>query len=70
MQDPAHPRTVGWYYTCECEHMAGFGGLPAWVGHSVANGAFGIMVRNADGLIFITDMNTGAWFFKMDGFTP
>ena len=26
------------------------------------------MVRNTDGLILITDINTGAWFFKMDGF--
>ena len=32
MQDPAHPRTVGWYYTCECTHKTGFGGLPDWDG--------------------------------------
>jgi hypothetical protein len=31
-------------------------------------GAFGIAVRNYDGLIMISDSNTGAWFFKMDGF--
>jgi hypothetical protein len=69
MQDPAHPRTVGWYYTCECTHETGFGGLPQWIGRSIYNGAFGIMVRNADGLIMITDSNTGAWFFKLDGFS-
>jgi hypothetical protein len=68
MQDPAHPRTVAWYYTCECSHKTGFGGLPNWDGQSIYNGAFGIMVRNTDGLILITDMNTGAWFFKLDGF--
>ena len=69
MQDPAHPKTIGWYYTCECQHATGFGGLPQWTGHSIYNGAFGVMVRNADGLIMITDSNTGAWFFKLDGFS-
>ena len=68
MQDPAHPRTVAWYYTCECSHKTGYGGAPNWEGTSIYNGAFGIMVRNTDGLILITDINTGAWFFKMDGF--
>ncbi|HSY82370.1 MAG TPA: hypothetical protein VK807_11440, partial [Gemmatimonadaceae bacterium] len=69
MQDAAHPKTIGWYYTCECQHATGFGGLPQWTGHSIYNGAFGVMVRNADGLIMITDSNTGAWFFKLDGFS-
>ena len=32
------------------------------------NGAFGIDVRNADGLIVISDLTTGFWAFKMDGF--
>ena len=68
MQDPAHPRTIAWYYTCECTHQTGFGGIPDFVGHSIYNGADGIMVRNSDGLILITDLNTGAWFFKLDGF--
>jgi hypothetical protein len=31
-------------------------------------GAFGIDVRNRDGLIMISDSNTGVWFFRMDGF--
>jgi hypothetical protein len=69
MQDPKRPKTVGWYYTCECSHGQGFGGLPDWQGTSIYNGAFGVMVRNADGLILITDSNTGAWLFKMDGFS-
>ena len=69
MQDPKHPKTMGWYYTCECTHETGFGGLPDWQGTSIYNGAFGVMVRNADGLIMITDSNTGAWLFKMDGFS-
>ena len=69
MQDPKHPKTMGWYYTCECTHETGFGGLPDWQGTSIYNGAFGVMVRNADGLILLTDSNTGAWLFKMDGFS-
>jgi hypothetical protein len=32
-------------------------------------GAFGVDVRNRDGLIVISDMNTGLHIFKMDGFT-
>jgi hypothetical protein len=68
MYDPTHPTTVGWYYTCQCTHERGFGGVVMWEGTSVMQGAFGIAVRNYDGLIMISDSNTGAWFFKMDGF--
>jgi hypothetical protein len=59
MIDPANPVTVGWYYTCQCQHETGFGGIPAWNGTSVENGAFGIDIRNYDGLIEISDSNTG-----------
>jgi hypothetical protein len=69
MQNPQEPKTIGWYFTCECTHNSGYGGVPNWEGHSIFNGAFGVMVRNADGLIMITDSNTGAWFFKLDGFS-
>ncbi len=68
MMDPAHPYTLGWYYTCLCPHEGGFGGVPQWEGHSVYNGAFGVDVRNADGLIVISDTQTGFWAFKMEGF--
>ena len=34
----------------------------------VLNGAWGIAVRNADGLIVISDMTTGFWALHMDGF--
>jgi hypothetical protein len=68
IQDPAHPKDKGWYYTCECTHQTGNSGTPDFSGTSVYNGAFGVMVRNTDGLIMITDSNTGAWFFKLDGF--
>jgi len=32
-------------------------------------GAFGVDVRNEDGLIVISDMTSGIWTFKMDGFS-
>jgi hypothetical protein len=33
------------------------------------NGAFGVDVRNEDGLIVLSDTETGFWLFKMDGFS-
>ncbi len=38
-------------------------------GHDVDNGAFGLQVRGADGLIVISDMTTGFRAFYMDGFS-
>jgi hypothetical protein len=32
------------------------------------NGVFGIDVRNADGLVVMSDRATGFWAFKVDGF--
>jgi hypothetical protein len=70
MREPTAPKTVGWWYTCECEHQKGFGGGPQtnWHGKSVEQGAFGVDVRNYDGMIAIADMNSGLWLFHMDGF--
>ena len=59
MMDPTNPYTVGYYYTCQCPHAKGLG---------VMNGAWGVQVRNADGVIVISDIQTGFWAFKMDGF--
>ncbi len=59
--DPANPQTVGYYDTYTGSNdVGGMGG--------VANGAFGVDVRNADGLIVISDMSTGFWTFRMEGF--
>jgi hypothetical protein len=63
--DPTHPVSVGWYYTCQCAHEIDPDGSDRW---GVDQGAWGIDVRNRDGLIMISDGDTGAWFFKMDGF--
>ncbi len=70
MEDPTNPITMGWFYTYNGPHMSGYGGSQAedYRGTSVMNGAFGIDVRNADGLIVISDSATGFWLFKMDGF--
>ncbi len=68
MSDPANPFTVGWYFTCSCAHDKGFGGVPQFYGSSVFQGAFGIKVRDHDGLVVISDTFTGFWAFKLEGF--
>jgi hypothetical protein len=79
MMDPTNPYTVGYYYTYDGPHEAGWGGVdtpernwdqrtPGGSDANIANGAFGVDVRNADGLIVISGMTTGFWAFKMDGF--
>ncbi|HXI21335.1 MAG TPA: hypothetical protein VNH46_09630, partial [Gemmatimonadales bacterium] len=71
LKDPVNPKTDGWWYTCECQHLHGFGGNPdnGWQSTiSVEQGAFGVDVRNSDGLIVLSDMRTGLWLFRMDGF--
>jgi hypothetical protein len=62
MMDPTNPYTVGYYDTFDGPHQKGL------CGDRVCDGAFGIDVRNADGLIVISDMTTGFWAFRMDGF--
>ncbi|MCZ6757297.1 MAG: hypothetical protein O7C39_03350 [Bacteroidetes bacterium] len=59
--DPTNPQTVGYYDTFSGSTDDGIMG-------GVGNGAFGVDVRNADGLIIISDMTTGFWTFKMEGF--
>lgn len=56
LEDPKNPRTVGYYDTITNDN----GG--------VMDGAFGVDVRNADGLIVISDGSTGFWSFRMEGF--
>jgi hypothetical protein len=76
MLDPEHPVDVGFYRTYDGPHMAGLtqamtpdseASLHRGTG-SVLNGAWGIDVRNADGLIVISDMTTGFWALHLDGF--
>ncbi len=60
LMDPKNPVTVGYYDT--------YLGPPNTDRTAVFNGAFGVDVRNADGLIVVSDMTTGFWAFRMDGF--
>jgi hypothetical protein len=60
LMDPANPVTVGYYDT--------YLGPPNTDRIPVFNGAFGVDIRNADGLIVLSDMTTGFWAFHMDGF--
>jgi hypothetical protein len=64
IMDPSNPYTVGFYDTYEGHH----GRERPDGGTSVSQGAFGVDVRNADGLVVISDLHTGFWSFKMDGF--
>ena len=60
LQDPHNPVTVAWYDT--------YMGPPVEGRPAMFNGAFGVDVRNEDGLIVVSDMNTGFWAFRMEGF--
>ncbi|MFT4604134.1 MAG: hypothetical protein ACI9W4_000862 [Rhodothermales bacterium] len=60
LMDPENPVTLGNYDTYTGPESHDF--IP------YINGAFGVDVRNADGLIVVSDMTTGLWTFKMDGF--
>lgn len=62
LMDPQNPQTVGYYDTYTGPRSLGS------MGGNVGNGAFGVDVRNADGLIVISDMTTGFWTFRMEGF--
>ncbi len=73
ISDPANPVGVGYYDTYDGPEKAGLAndlGLSSGnpVGESDFNGAFGIDVRNSDGLIVVSDMVTGLWVMQLDGF--
>ncbi|MEX2527082.1 MAG: hypothetical protein WEA09_05540 [Gemmatimonadota bacterium] len=60
LMDPTKPTTVAYYQT--------YIGSPNVDRTPQFQGAFGVDVRNADGLIVISDMSTGFWAFRMEGF--
>lgn len=60
LQDPHNPQTVAYYDT--------YTGPPNADRYPMFNGSFGVDVRNADGLIAMSDMTTGFWLFRMEGF--
>ena len=72
--NPTDPYTVGFYLTRPGPYRHGEGmtfDRPPTAdgrGNSVYDGGWGVDVRNADGLIVISDFDSGFWAFKMDGF--
>ncbi len=60
LMDPKNPVTVAYFDT--------YLGSPNTDRYPVFNGAFGVDVRNEDGLIVVSDMSTGIWTFRMEGF--
>jgi hypothetical protein len=71
MMDPTNPYTVGYYDTHSGALEMGLDILPTGApgeGPSIYNGPWGVDVRNADGLVVVSDFRTGFWSFKMDGF--
>jgi len=60
LSDPTNPQTVAFYDT--------YLGTLNGDNPGVMRGAFGVDVRNEDGLIVVSDMTTGIWTFRMDGF--
>lgn len=75
MTDPTRPFTVGYYNTrqgpmlIEINPFTGVGERPtqATTGN-IYDGAWGVDVRNKDGLIVVSDFNTGFWAFRLEGF--
>ena len=72
VMDPTNPYTVGYYDTHSGRLEEGLeidmatGGIRP--DNSIFNGLWGVDVRNADGLIVVSDFRTGFWSFRMDGF--
>ena len=71
MEDVTNPHTIAYYDTFNGRHnnrdesAARMGSPYTW---NVYDGAWGVDVRNYDGLIVVSDMSTGFWAFRMDGF--
>jgi hypothetical protein len=60
IRNPTDPVQAGFYDTYNYTTPYGVG--------TEAAGAYGLDVRNADGLIVMADMHSGFWAFKLDGF--
>ena len=66
--DPKNPSTVGYFDTYQGVERRGLDPRTLDEGDTGFNGAWGIDVRNADGLIVVSDFTTGVHFMKLDGF--
>ena len=61
----AYYDTFNGIHNNRAEASARLGSPYTW---NVYDGAWGVDVRNADGLIVVSDQSTGFWALKMDGF--
>ncbi len=68
MRDPKNPTTVGYFDTYDGPERQGLDPRTMGAGNTGFNGAWGIDVRNADGLIVASDFTTGVHVFRLDGF--
>ena len=68
MRDPTNPSTVGYFDTFQGTPRRGLDPRTLGEGDTGFNGAWGIDVRNADGLIVVSDFTTGVHLMKLDGF--
>ena len=68
IMDPTNPYTVGYWDTQDAPDLQGLNLATGGPGNTIFTGAWGIQVRNTDGLIVISDFKTGFWAFHMDGF--
>ena len=69
MMDPTNPYTVGYYDTYDGPNgNAGLSPEQKAQLHDGNNGGWGVDIRNADGLIVLSDFTTGFWAMKMEGF--
>ncbi len=69
MTDPTRPFTEAYYHTRQGPSLHGEALFSAFATTgNIYDGAWGVDVRNADGLIVVSDFNTGFWAFRMEGF--
>jgi hypothetical protein len=76
MTDPTHPFTEAYYHTRQGPMLWDRddrrpGQVRRMIFATTGNiydGAWGVDIRNADGLIVVSDFNTGFWAFRLDGF--
>ena len=68
IMDPTNPYTVGFWDTNDAPDLQGLDLSSGLHGNTIFTGAWGIQIRNADGLIVVSDFKTGFWALKMDGF--
>jgi len=67
IMDPTDPYTQAYYITREGPML--YGPETPYATHGFQyGGVWGVDIRNADGLIVVSDANSGFWAFRMEGF--